>query len=611
MSVEVVKHASINVPASAGVYRMIGNADKILYIGKAKNLQNRLDQYTQIKQLSSRIARMIHLVEKVEITTTQTESEALLLEAKLIKEHKPPFNILLKDDKSFPFIAIDENHDFPRIYKHRGKKEKNQSYFGPYSSVMAVNKAISILQKAFLLRPCTDTYFKARKKPCMEYQIKRCSAPCVNIISKQDYFSYVKQAKNFLSGKTDDVKVELQKKMEETSANFQYESAAIYRDRIIALSTIQSSQKIHFNTIDEADVIALMSENSKLCIQVFFVRGGFILGNAEYFPSNIEGLDNSEILEFFISSFYENKPVSKNIILSHSPTNIDIIKQALYEISGKNPEIIVPVRGEKKDALELALSNAKSSIERKFAEEEKSGKIIQKLKEIFNIKREITRIEVFDNSHIFGQNSIGAMIVAGYDEENKWGLLKKYYRKFNVESGEKITGGDDFEMMRQVMKRRYGRIKIEGSKFPELVILDGGLGQLSVALDVFKELGVEKEFDVIAIAKGPDRNAGNEDFYQPNKAPFKLSKNDPVLYFLQNLRDEVHRFAITGHRAKRSKALVSSQLDEIEDIGKIRKKALLNYFGSIALIKSASIEDLCKVEGISQSLAEKIYYHFR
>jgi excinuclease ABC subunit C len=608
--IEAIKQAVVDMVTQPGVYRMISAEDKILYIGKAKNLRNRLDQYTDMKRLISRLQRMVFQVARVEITTTRTETEALLLEARLIKENKPPYNIMLRDDKSFPYIAFDENHEFPRIYKHRGKKVKGVSYFGPYPSAQSVNIAISTLQRAFLLRPCADSYFKNRDKPCMEYQIKRCSAPCVNLIAQQDYEQLLKQAKDFLNGRTQEIKKSLQEKMEAASNEMNYEQAAIYRNRISALATVQSKQSVHFNNIEDADVIAIAMQREKVCIQIFFVRGGNILGNTEYFPSNTEGMNESEILEFFITTFYENKPLGKDIIISHDIYNKEMLENALFELSGKKTTIVCPQKGEKRQIVEMALENARGSIERKIIEEERAGDIIMKLKEIFGISREIKRIEVFDNSHIFGESAIGAMVVAGYDEENKWGLLKKHYRRFNVEAGEKKTGGDDFDMMRQVMRRRYGRIKNEGTAFPELVLLDGGLGQLSVAMEVFKELGVENEFDVIAIAKGPDRNAGNEDFYQPGKQPFKLEKNDPVLYFLQNLRDEVHRFAITGHRSKRSKNLIRSKLDEIPDIGPTRKKALLNHFGAVSLIENASLEELCKVEGINRATAEKIYNFF-
>ncbi len=611
IGVDIIKSAVVDMVSSPGVYRMVSAEGRILYIGKAKNLRNRLEQYTDMNRLVHRIQRMVFHVAKVETTTTRTETEALLLEARLIKEHKPPYNILLRDDKSFPYIAIDERHEFPRIYKHRGKKKKGVSYFGPYPSAGSVNMAISTLQRAFQIRPCADSYFKNRERPCMEYQIKRCSAPCVNIISEADYNNSVASAKDFLQGKTQDVKKNLQEKMEAASAAMEYEKAADYRNRISALATVQSKQGIYFNNINEADVIAVASYNNKVCIQVFFVRGGNVLGNTEYFPGNTDGETESDILEFFIMNFYENKPLGKDIIISHDIYNKELIEAALLESSGKKVEIIFPQKGEKRQLVEMALENARNSIERKFAEEERSGNIIKNLKEIFGITRDIKRIEVFDNSHIFGESAIGAMVVAGFDEENKWGFLKKHYRRFNVDAGVKKTGGDDFDMMRQVMRRRYGRIKNEGTTFPELVLLDGGLGQLSVAMEIFKELGVENEFDVVAIAKGPDRNAGNEDFYQPNKPPFKLLKNDPVLYFLQNMRDEVHRFAITGHRSKRSKNLIRSKLDEIPDIGPTRKKALLNHFGAVSLIENASLEELCKVEGINRTTAEKVYNFFR
>jgi excinuclease ABC subunit C len=435
--IEAIKQAVVDMVTQPGVYRMISAEDKILYIGKAKNLRNRLDQYTDMKRLISRLQRMVFQVARVEITTTRTETEALLLEARLIKENKPPYNIMLRDDKSFPYIAFDENHEFPRIYKHRGKKVKGVSYFGPYPSAQSVNIAISTLQRAFLLRPCADSYFKNRDKPCMEYQIKRCSAPCVNLIAQQDYEQLLKQAKDFLNGRTQEIKKSLQEKMEAASNEMNYEQAAIYRNRISALATVQSKQSVHFNNIEDADVIAIAMQREKVCIQIFFVRGGNILGNTEYFPSNTEGMNESEILEFFITTFYENKPLGKDIIISHDIYNKEMLENALFELSGKKTTIVCPQKGEKRQIVEMALENARGSIERKIIEEERAGDIIMKLKEIFGISREIKRIEVFDNSHIFGESAIGAMVVAGYDEENKWGLLKKHYRRFNVEAGEK------------------------------------------------------------------------------------------------------------------------------------------------------------------------------
>ncbi len=609
--VEVLKEAVAIMTTSPGVYRMIDEHGTILYIGKAKNLKNRVTQYTIISNLTHRIALMVYRVAKVEITTTPSETEALLLEARLIKEHRPHYNILLRDDKSFPYIAIDESKDFPRIYKHRGKKIKGVSYFGPYPSAVSVNSAISTLQRAFMLRPCEDSFFKNRTRPCMEYQIKRCSAPCTNYITKEEYAESVKQAKDFLNGRTQEVKKVLQEKMNKAAEEMQYEQAAIFRNRISALSHVQNKQSIYFTHIKDADVIALAVANGRVCIQVFFVRSGNILGNTEYFPSNTEEMEEGEIMEYFITNFYENKPAPKEIIVSHEVKEKELVEAALMESYGNPVEINFPMKGERRQIIEMGLGNARNSIDRKMAEEEKSGDIIRKFTEMFDLKREIRRIEVFDNSHTFGESSIGAMIVAGYDEENKWGFLKKLYRKFNVDPGEKKTGGDDFEMMRQVMRRRYGRLKDEGTKFPDVVLIDGGAGQLSVAMEIFKELGVENEFDVIAIAKGPDRNAGNEDFYMPGRTAFNLPPNNPVLYFLQNMRDEVHRFAITGHRSKRLKNLMKSQLDEVPDIGPTRKKALLNHFGSIHQIKDASIEQLMKVEGINRKTAEKIHDYFR
>ena len=586
---------------------MMGEGGRILYIGKAKNLKNRVSNYTIITQLPYRLARMVGQVTQVEYIITQSEVEALLLEARMIKEHKPPYNILLKDDKSFPYICIDETHDFPRIYKYRGAKKKNASYFGPYPSALTVKEAIAAIQKAFLLRPCKDSYFKNRSRPCIEYDIKRCSAPCVEYVSKVDYKKLVTQGKDFLSGKSDEIKLSLQAEMQKASDEMEYEKAATFRNRIATLVKIQSKQHIH-TKLEDADVIAIYNSTGKVCIQVFFVRGGKVLGNAEYFPRHTEEISNAEILQFFLISFYQEKPMPKNIILSEETAESEDTVAALRELSGINVEISVPKQhGEKLKLVEMALNNANQSIERKVAEEESSGVILKKIQKLFNIKEEIRRIEVFDNSHIFGANAIGAMIVAGFDEENKWVFLKKYYRKFNVDAGGKKTGGDDFYMMHQVLTRRYKRMMEENEKFPELILIDGGKGQQSVAFEVFRELGILDKVNFVCIAKGEDRNSGREDFYLQDERVFKLPVNDSALFFLQNLRDEAHRFAITGHRAKRKKSLTTSVLDEIPDIGKVRKKALLNYFGSARNVEDATIEDLCRVEGISKTLAEQIY----
>lgn len=640
--VEVIKEALKQMPDTSGVYRMIGADERLLYIGKAKNLKNRVSNYTVITQLSTRIARMVFQVERVEFTVTTTEAQALVLEAHLIKHNKPPYNILLRDDKTFPYIAIDNSHDFPRIYKYRGQKKKNVSYYGPYPTVWAVNQAIKALQKVFLVRPCDDSYFKNRTRPCIEYEIKRCSAPCVNKIDKANYAELITQSKNFLSGRSDEVKNDLQNKMNSASENMEYEMAAFYRNRISALSSIQTKQPINCKTFDEADIIAIFRKGNIAAIQVFFVRNSYILGNTEYFPKEIDDLTDTEILEFFITSFYEMKPVPKNIFVSSEVDN-NVVEQALEEIANTKTEILFPQKGEKKALIDMALKNAELALDKKLAEEENTKSVLKKIEVLFGINKPISRIDVFDNSHLFGKSAVGAMIVAGFDEENKWGFQKKLYRKFNVDSGEKETGGDDFYMMKQALKRRYSVIASELertkqsqeiethnnseiaslaqdelslarnnelSNFPELILIDGGKPQLTAAYEVFKELGVLDKFVFVGIAKGIDRNAGNEEFFMIGRESFRLEPNSAELYFLQNLRDEAHRFAITSHRNKRNKSLTKSGLDEIDDIGPTRKKALLSYFGSVKDIEAATIEDLMKVDGINKTIAEKVFEYF-
>lgn len=614
--VELLKKSLENISGDSGVYRMIGDDEKILYIGKAKNLHKRITSYTHIGKLSNRIAQMVVQVVRVDITTTPTEAEALLLEAQLIKENKPPYNILLKDDKSFPYIAIDEEHIYPRLMKHRGKKRDRVSYFGPYPSAGAVDNAISSMQKMFLLRTCTDSFFKSRTRPCLEYEIKKCSAPCIKgKISHADYSSSIQDAKDFLNGKSDEVRNKLQNLMVKASEEMEYELAANYRDRIQALNVINAKQSIHSKTVHDADVIAVFLAGGKVVIQILFIRAGKMLGASEYFPTGTDDVSQADILEHFILGFYNNRPVQGNLIVSHDIYNKSVLEEALAlsSKSSRKVKIIYPQKGEKLDLVNMALANAKAALERRIAENQSNGEILSRLADIFEIDEPIRRIEVFDNSHISGTNAIGAMIVAGYDSDGKWGLQKKMYRKFNVDSGEKKTGGDDFYMMRQVLERRYGRIKKEESEditFPDLILIDGGAGQLSVAREVFEELGLHTRLNYVAIAKGRDRNSGREDFYLPDQTPFKLPHNDAALYFLQNLRDEAHRFAITGHRKKRTKSLIASVLDEIPDIGTARKKALLHHFGSAKAVKEASLQDLLKVDGISKSLAEKIYNWF-
>lgn len=612
--IKAIQKALENMPSSSGIYRMVGSDGDILYIGKAKNLKKRIYSYTQIAKLTNRLRKMVSQVQSVEITTTRTEAEALLLESRLIKGNQPPYNIMLRDDKSYPYIALDESHDFPRILKHRGAKKKQVTYFGPYPSVGAVMNAISSIQRVFLIRSCTDGFFKSRTRPCMEYEIKKCSAPCVDKISEQEYGSLVSATKDFLNGKSDEIRLKMQEKMEQASKLEEYEIAAKYRDRIQALNAISAKQNIYSKTVSDADVIAIAFAGGKVAVQILFIRSGKMLGASEFFPRGAEDFSEAEIIEHFIMSFYSSRPAPKNIIISNDIYSKSSVEDALYESAQAKVKIIYPQKGEKLGLVDMAIANAKASLERKLIEDESSSKTLKRIADILEIKEDIKRIEVFDNSHISGTNAIGAMIVAGYDEDGKWGLQKKLYRKFNVDSGEKKTGGDDFFMMRQVLKRRYGRIQKEaeqGATFPDLILIDGGLGQLNVATEVFEELGIAGKLNYVGIAKGVDRNSGREDFYLPSQTPFKLEPNDPALYLLQNLRDEAHRFAITGHRAKRAKSLIKSQLDEIPDIGSVRKKALLNHFGSVKAIKEATLDELTKAEGISKKTAEKVFNWFQ
>jgi excinuclease ABC subunit C len=603
-----------NAPTASGVYRFVDEKDEIIYIGKARNLKNRLSNYALVDKLTNRMARAVYLINKIETTETRTEAEALLLEASLIRQHKPRYNILLKDDKSFPYIEIDEGHDFPRIKKHRGKKKKNATYYGPFPSSMAVKQAINSIQKVFQVRPCKDSFFKNRTRPCLEYDIKKCTAPCVNYVSKEEYSKQIDDVKKFLSGKNFEIQKQLTTKMEEAAEKMEYEIAASFRNRIRALAAIQAKQSIAVQSLSDADVIAIYQIPPRTCIEIFFVRAGQSVSHIEYFPKRTEDMTVEEILEMFIGHFYQNNPPPKEIILSHEIANKEILEEALYNLAQTKISISTPQRGDKRDIIERALNNAKSAIEKILQEDEVIKNTLQNLAEKFAIKTEIKRVEIFDNSHIFGTNSIGAMVVAGFDEEGKWGFLKKHYRKFNVAaaktSNRPLTGGDDYFMMEQVLRRRYSRLKDEGGDYPDLILIDGGKGQLSSAEKVFAELGLLDTLKFVCIAKGEDRNAGREDFYLPNQSPFKFPEKDELLYFLQKLRDEAHRFAIEGHRKKREKSALKTALDEIPNIGTGRKRALLNHFGSARAVSEASIPELRKVEGISEQLAKKIHDWF-
>ena len=601
---KVIRKELALIPKSPGIYRMLNHKGDILYVGKAKNLPNRLKNYVSEKNHIIRTERMLSQTFKIEITTTANESEALLLEANLIKKFKPKFNILLKDDKSFPFIFIGNKDQWPQVTKHRGKKDKNGFYFGPFASAGSANWTIKMLQKIFLLRVCDETTFKNRKRPCILYQIKRCSAPCVGYVEKKEYKNSVEDAIKFVSGKSREVQKNLSKQMEEASEKLDFEKASIFRDRIKSLNIIQSSQRINEANLVEADVIAAYKESGKTCIQVFFYRSKQNWGNQAYFPKHDPDQDISEIMSSFLMQFYENKNVPKLIILNLDIKDKKLIEQTLSTKENKNISIAIVKKGVKAKVISLAEKNAKESLNRKLYETNNNQNLFEEISKKFNLKNNISLVEVYDNSHIQGTNSIGAMITFG-DE----GFIKKRYRKFDIKTYN--AEQDDYAMMKEVLTRRFKRAILEKENyltFPDLLLVDGGKGQYSVAREVLNDLGLY-DIPMIAIAKGKLRNSGNETFFYNGKT-FKFEKNDPTLFFLQRLRDEAHRFAINTHRVKRQKGIRKSLLDQINGIGSIRKRALLNHFGSARAVESASFEEIKSVEGVEEKVAKKIYNFF-
>jgi excinuclease ABC subunit C len=603
---EVVRGYLRTLPKTPGVYRMLNAAGEVLYVGKAKSLRNRVANYAQVSGLPNRIQRMVAETVAMEFVQTHTEVEALLLEANLIKRFAPRYNVLLRDDKSFPYIMITRG-DYPQLWKHRGARDKDADYFGPFASGGAVNRTIVALQRAFMLRNCADSVFQSRTRPCLQYQIKRCTAPCVERVSPEAYRAQVDQARAFLSGRSRQIQGELARQMQEASEDMRFEEAAAIRDRIRALTAIQAHQDINVEGVDDADVIAMHQEGGSTCIQVFFFRGGSNYGNRAYFPSHDKNEGPEGILGAFVSQFYENKPVPRLILLSAEPAESGLIAEALGLRAGQRVELAVPQRGEKRRLVEHALLNAREALGRRLAETSSQARLLEGVAEVFGLDGPPARIEVYDNSHIQGAHAIGAMIVAGPE-----GLTKNAYRKFNIRG--EARPGDDYAMMREVLTRRFERALKEdpgraGGSWPDLVLIDGGQGQLSAAMDVLRELGIE-DLPIAAIAKGPDRNAGRERFFMPQREPFSLEMRDPVLYFLQRLRDEAHRFAIGTHRAKRAKAITRSAIDEVPGIGPGRKKALLHHFGSARGVERAGLADLEAVPGISRAVAKKIYDHF-
>ena len=592
------------LPAAPGVYRMLDSDGNALYVGKAKNLKNRVGSYARPTGHNNRILRMIDATRAMEFIRTETETDALLLEANLIKKLRPRFNVLLRDDKSFPYILLADDHEVPQLYKHRGARKRPGAYFGPFASAGAVNRTLNTLQRAFLLRSCSDSVYESRTRPCLLYQIKRCAAPCTGEIDRADYAELVEEAREFLSGDSRKVQDALLEKMQAASEALDFEAAAAARDRIRALTYVQQESGINPLDIAEADVVAVAKEGGQSCVQVFFFRAGQNLGNKAYFPRHEKDQSEAEILEAFIGQFYEARPVPRDIFVNHTLPAAALIGEALSMRMGRNIKIHKPQRGDKTQLIRHAEQNAREALARHVSESASQRKLLRGVAEAFDLDAPPQRIEVFDNSHLQGTNQLGGMIVAGPD-----GFMKNQYRKFNIRNPD-TAPGDDYAMMREVFTRRYGRlVKEEGANRPDLVLIDGGKGQLGVAMEVMTELGLE-DIPLVGVAKGPDRDAGRERFFQPQKIDFMLPQNSPVLYYLQRLRDEAHRFAIGGHRAKRKSDIRKNPLDGIEGIGGHRKKALLHHFGSARAVGRASLADLEKVDGISAKIAQRIYNHF-
>ncbi|HMM63181.1 MAG TPA: excinuclease ABC subunit UvrC [Mesorhizobium sp.] len=622
---EVIQALVKRLPNRPGVYRMMNAAGDVLYVGKARSLKKRVTQYAQGRFHTNRIGRMVRETATMEFVVTRTEIEALLLEANLIKRLRPRFNVLLRDDKSFPYILLTADHPSPGIYKHRGARSRKGDYFGPFASAQAVDRTINALQRAFLLRSCTDSFYENRSRPCLLFQIKRCSAPCTGEISPQDYAALVQEAKDFLSGRSQKVKTEISAAMQQAAEALDFERAAILRDRLAALSHVQSHQGINPQSLEEADVFAIHQEGGQVCIQVFFFRTGQNWGNRAYFPKADPALEAAEVLGSFLAQFYDDKPVPRAILLSHAVEEQELLGEALSTRAGRRVAISVPQRGEKKDLTDHALQNAREALGRRLAETSTQARLLAGFAEAFGLEKAPERIEVYDNSHIMGTNAVGAMIVAGPE-----GFVKNQYRKFNIRSTD-ITPGDDFGMMREVMQRRFSRLlkehgngedkdsadgpaDIEMSNdfpaWPDAVLIDGGQGQMTAVRKILVELGIEDRVTAIGVAKGQDRDAGRERFFVRGRESFTLPVRDPVLYFVQRLRDEAHRFAIGSHRARRRKEMVKSPLDEIAGIGPARKRALLLHFGTAKAVSRAAVEDLMTVDGISESVARLVYDHF-
>ena len=606
--VAAIRNVLKTLPVRPGVYRMQDSKGDVLYVGKARALRNRVVNYTQVAKLSKRLQRMIAQTRSMTIVTTRTEAEALLLEAQLIKRFRPPYNVLLRDDKSFPFILLREDHAFPQVRKHRGARRTKGQYFGPFASAGSVTSTLNALQKLFLLRSCSDGFFANRKRPCLLYQIRRCSAPCVGRISEADYAELVADAKLFLAGKSTGVQTRLGKQMAEAAEARDFELAAVYRDRLRALTYVQGSQTVHAQGLGEGDIFALACKAGQMCIQTFFIRGGQNWGHRSFFPAHTADVPEEEVLAGFLMQFYEEVPPPRRILVDRELGEASLIAEALSERAERKVEIERPQRGAMHKLIEQARRNAEEALDRQMAESTTQGKLLRELAETFELPEPPGRIEVYDNSHIMGTNATGAMIVAGPD-----GFRKNSYRKFNIKSG--VTPGDDFGMMREVLERRFARLgkddpdRTKGD-WPDLVLIDGGKGQLNAALGILEEQGID-DVPVVGVAKGPHHGReGREVFHLPGGREVTLPPNSALLFYLQRLRDEAHRFAIGTHRAKRAKSLTTSTLDEVPGIGPNRKRALLMHFGTARAVKGAALEDLQRAPGISKAMAQQLYDYF-
>ncbi|MEN0040130.1 MAG: excinuclease ABC subunit UvrC [Pseudomonadota bacterium] len=608
------------LPKKPGVYRMMNRAGDVLYVGKAKNLKNRVQNYARgVGHGGNRTARMIAETANMEFVTTNTETEALLLEANLIKRLRPRYNVLIRDDKSFPYILLTTDHEAPGLFKFRGARTRKGDYFGPFASAGSVNTTITALQRIFQLRTCTDSFYQNRTRPCLLHQIKRCAGPCTGEVSKEEYADLVKQTKDFLTGRSQEIKQRFSQRMQAASDDMDFELAAIYRDRLAALAHVSGHQGINPQHVKDADIFAIHEEQGQFCIQIFFFRTGQNWGNRAYFPRADKSFEPAEVLEAFVTQFYDDKPVPRMVLTSHELPQEELLAEALTAKAGHKVQVSKPQRGEKREIMEQVARNAREALGRKLSESATQNKLLAGLQEVFDLDRPPRRIEVYDNSHIMGTNAVGAMIVAGPD-----GFAKNQYRKFNIKN-EDLTPGDDFGMMKEVFSRRFARLKKEAGDeppkdeaaddampaWPDLVLIDGGAGQLSAVQEIMKELDLTDKVNLVGVAKGIDRDAGRERFHQPGKKDFTLPLRDPTLYFIQRMRDEAHRFAIGTHRAKRKKDQLKNPLDEIEGIGPARKRAILHHFGSAKAAGRAAVEDLMAVDGVSEAMAKRIHAHFQ